>query len=103
MQEIKFSYNWNNKLKCSCFTTIRVHHPAKYSIGKQYVIKYKEENLGVATIVDIKTFPMSKLNNFMCYIDTGYSPEETKNMLCKMHQVSISDNLIIDFILLKYN
>ena len=31
---INFSYNWNSKLNCSAFTTIRVKNDKKYRIGK---------------------------------------------------------------------
>ena len=36
MKEIRFSYNWNNKLNCHSYTTIRIHNPSKYEINIRY-------------------------------------------------------------------
>lgn len=36
---IDFSYNWNGKLNCNSFTTIRLANPNKYQIGLDYLVK----------------------------------------------------------------
>lgn len=35
-RSIKFSYNWNQKLNCKAFTTIRIHNDGKYVVGEIY-------------------------------------------------------------------
>ena len=30
---ITFSHDWNNKLQCRYFTTIRIHNPTKYQVN----------------------------------------------------------------------
>lgn len=37
---IAFSNNWNNKLDCLAFTTIRLYNPGKYVKGRVYKIKW---------------------------------------------------------------
>lgn len=33
---ILFSHDWNNKLQCRCFTTIRINQPEKYIVGNYH-------------------------------------------------------------------
>lgn len=35
-KHIRFSYNWNNKLNCKAFTTIRLHSPERYFLGAKF-------------------------------------------------------------------
>ena len=82
---INFSYNWNNKLNCKAFTTIRLKNVNKYQIGKEYNILLKKQLLKSAIIEDIKTIYFNQINEFIARVDTGYSAEETKNILKKMY------------------
>ena len=85
MKTINFSYNWNNKLECSAFTTIRLENPSKYVIGDNYQINLKDEPKCTAVIVDIKPFYLSKINAFMSMIDTGYTPAVCTGIIEKMY------------------
>ena len=40
-ERLEFEENFNNKLNCTCFTTIRLHHPVRNAIGavKQIYLK----------------------------------------------------------------
>ena len=40
-ERLDFEENFNNKQNCTCFTTIRLHHPVKNAIGaiKQVYLK----------------------------------------------------------------
>ncbi|MBF7091118.1 hypothetical protein IUY40_06160 [Flavobacterium sp. ALJ2] len=42
MEKLEFSTNWNNKLDCKCFTTIRIFNPAKHFRGNQFEVFCKE-------------------------------------------------------------
>lgn len=100
MKELKFSYNWNNKLDCKAFTTLRLSNRNKYKIGNQ--LKVICGNLEfVVEIISIKQMRLNQVNEFIAYIDTGYSLDEFKKLIIKMYQKIISNDTIFDFILLK--
>lgn len=85
METIPFSYNWNNKLDCKAFTTIRIFNPAKHVVGNRVQAVLKGESKGEGTIMDVKPFLLEKLNPFMSYLDTGYSVEECRNIIVRMY------------------
>lgn len=97
---INFSYNWNNKLNCKAFTTIRLRNANKYQIGKEYNILLKKQLLKSAIIEDIKTIYYNQINEFIARVDTGYSAEETKNILKKMYSKINLETQPFSFILL---
>lgn len=106
---INFSYNWNNKLHCKAFTTIRLSNPKKYKIGDTYSIQLTEKGkdaiqLGKATIVGLRDFNILDLSQFVSFIDTGYSVEETKRIIFTMYKnYNINwDTQRLQLILLKY-
>lgn len=97
--EISFSYNWNNKLQCHRFTTIRAANPAKYKIGNVYDIKYKDQCFQ-AQIIDIRTISLDQINEFIGGVDTGYSAEEAKTILRRMYKDK-ADSMKFMFMLLR--
>lgn len=100
---INFSTNWNNKLDCKAFTTLRLRNPNKYVIGKEYNILLNGQLKKRAIIEDMKTIHLSDINEFIARIDTGYSAHETKNIIQKMYanKVKDLDAAYFSFILLK--
>jgi hypothetical protein len=99
---IKFSFNWNNKLTNKAFTTIRIHNPAKYKINTEYAIELKGEAKGTAILKDITILKGCNLNEFICYLDTGYSKAETTKILKRMYKGIDVDSTLFDFCLLVY-
>lgn len=98
---IRFSYNWNNKLSCKAFTTLRLDSP-KYEAGKVYDIyleeKGKELNyLGRAKCVDKKTMYTTSINDFIAYLDTGYNADECRKIIARMYK---KDNPLMALVLL---
>lgn len=85
MRVISFSYNWNKKLDCVAFTTIRLYQPVKYIIGEQYEIQLKKEKQFDGVIIDIKKFMLKDLSNFIAYLDTGYPKEKCADIITKMY------------------
>lgn len=85
MIDLKFSYNWNHKLDCHAFTTIRIFQPAKHIAGEKVRLLLKDQEIGNATIKSINTFFINQLNPFMSYVDTGYSPQECEAIIRKMY------------------
>jgi len=85
LKTIDFSTNWNNKLANRAFTTIRLKNTAKYKIGEMYSITLNKKPLATRKILDIRTFVLSELNEWICRIDTGYSLPQTIEMMKKMY------------------
>ncbi len=85
MIDIKFSYNWNKKLDCHAFTTIRLYNPGKHFKGQSVRMLLNGNPIGEGLIHDVSTFYLSKINSFMAFIDTGYSVEETIGIIKKMY------------------
>lgn len=101
MDIINFSTNWNNKLDCKCFTTLRLKNPKKYQLNKQYLINLKKNPIKKAEIIGIKTIFFKDINEYIAHLDTGYSLEETKNILLKMYPNIKTHTQPFYFILLK--
>lgn len=85
MQKLEFSYNWNKKLDCKAFTTIRLYNPDRYFVGQQFELTLKGIVIGKAKVVAVKSFLLSKLTEYMAYIDTGYSLEECMGIIRRMY------------------
>lgn len=85
MDTIPFSYNWNNKLDCLAFTTIRLYNPSRHFVGNRVMPAMKGSNKGPATILAVKPFLLDQLNPFMSYLDTGYCVEECKKIITTMY------------------
>lgn len=110
MYSINFSYNWNNKLHCKAFTTLRLRNDSKYFTNNAYAItltlKGKQpETLGTAICVAIKHIKISQLTEFIAHVDTGYSKAECESILKRMYANSNIDwdKQELSLILLKYN
>jgi hypothetical protein len=83
---IPFTTNWNNKLDCKAFTTIRIRNDEKYKIGHKYCITLNKLPQFVAEIVSITHFQLNSITPAMSYLDTGYGTEETKKIIEKMYK-----------------
>lgn len=70
---LTFSANWNNKLLCRSFTTIRLIRDVPFKKG-QIVDIYRDQYFkGKAKIIDLKCIEFSKINDWMAWIDAGVS------------------------------
>lgn len=101
---LEFSYNWNNKLSCPAFTTLRLHNPKRYYNGAVFEIilkgkKSEEFSQGIAEVRCIRTIPKGSISDFMSYIDTGYSRDECMSILSRMYPNS-NDQTMFDYVLL---
>ena len=84
MKGFNFSYDWNGKLSNKAFTTIRLSD--KCDVGDEIYVSLKGEKLPDLFLVkERKAFKLEAINEFIGYIDTGYSAEETKDILKKMY------------------
>ena len=99
---INFSYNWNCKLNNKAFTTIRIHNQLKYQVGKTYQVFLNGRSMGKAILKEKRVLGLNQLNNFICYIDTGYNQQETLNILKQMYRHINLQTVLFDFCLLVY-
>lgn len=102
---VKFAFNWNNKLNCHSFTTIRRHDPLKYAVGNVHQILMKTHdrwvtNYGRAKIVDVRALTLKQIgdNEFISRIDTGHSGSDTVCILKKIYR-NASDDTLFSFVL----
>jgi len=89
---LNFHTNWNGKLTNGAFTTIRMWNPSRYAPGVIFDIRLTDKdghvkiNYGEAAVVDIRKIKIHQINEFIARLDTGYSAEETRNILKTMYK-----------------
>ncbi len=91
---IKFSYNWNNKLNCDCFTTIRFSKKYVNKINQKFKVYLKDKFLFNAILLKVKPFKLRGLTDWLCFIDTGYNKETTLDIIKKMYKNIKDDDII---------
>ena len=105
LQELSFTENWNKKLDCNCFSTIRMHNADKYKVGNKLKITLKGQlKPNPATVRYVKTFYLHQLTEGMALLDTGYSLAETQKIIQTMYKYKVK-NLAqqpFDFVILGY-
>lgn len=82
---LKFTYNWNHKLDCDCFTTLRLHNAARDHVGTRVQILLKDEDKGTGTIKGVRRFFLHEINEFVARLDTGYSADECRQLIRTMY------------------
>jgi hypothetical protein len=81
-QTIRFNTNWNNKLNCKSFSTVRLSSPNKYKVDEIYNILLVDKsgkaikNLGFAKLLSINEFLLNNITPAMCLLDTNYNKPE---------------------------
>lgn len=89
MPKINFSHNWNLKLACDVFTTIRNYSPEKWdyywdNVGKTFDIILNGAKIGQATLNDARVENYAELDFFLLATDTGNTePSEVNNIFKK--------------------
>ncbi len=85
MKTLNFSFNWNNKLDCKAFTTLRLSD--RFKMGDEVeVLLNKKPIEGRHFVSGIKTLRLEEINTYIAYLDTGYSAGECKEILQKMYK-----------------
>lgn len=102
---LSFGHNWNNKLDCNCFSTIRLHNPKKYWAGSRAIVELKgKPKPHPAEVCYVKTFYLKDMTEAMALLDTGYSKEEATKMIMTMYKNIVRDihQARFDFVVLRY-
>ena len=87
---ITFSYNWNNKLDCKMFTTVRLQSD-KYQIGHIHDIILKGKSKGEGKIVAVKVKLLSQIDEFETGLDTGYNQQDFRKLIMTMYKNTVKD------------
>ncbi len=103
---IRFQDNWNKKLCCNYFTTLRLHNPVKYKAGNQHKLLLQEAGIwrdyGMVEVVSVRVVRMHQLNEFICGLDFGASIDDSKDILFKMYREKVPDINKAEFALVLY-
>lgn len=95
---LKFSKNWNSKLDCECFSTIRIYNPKRYVLKDHYAVLMKNPRgimdfngvsftyIGVAQLVAETKIQFQHITDQQALLDIGQPAEYLKNMLGNMYQ-----------------
>ena len=102
MNTINFNENYNNKLDCRFFTTIRKKtpkHMEKYMGGlkEEWSILLKGKEYCTARIVDIRTFPSLYAIHFLplLELDTGRNRGEAISLFERYGIDRLNDEVIV--------
>ena len=87
---IDFVYNWNNKLDCDAFTTIRLRNDLKYKPGNEFYVNLKQHNhntnKGLHRCADVKHIKLNQITPFIAYLDTGLPVEKAKEKITAFYK-----------------
>jgi hypothetical protein len=103
-ERLEFTENWNGKLNCSTFTTMRLHNPQKYCGGAIKQIYLKGIWKGNAKVIDVKRIYLKDINLYVAKLDTGLPIDKCRDLLRNMHKKRPInwETQLIDLCLLEY-
>ena len=81
---LDFKYNWNNKLDCPYFTTLRLSD--RFNMFEIIDVTHKGEALCKVRVIAKRSVMLHQINDFIAYIDTGYGVQECKDMIRMMYK-----------------
>ena len=91
MPIIRFAKNWNNKLNCDYFTTIRLGTQEKYSYyinndGKIFTVMLKNKFYCNAKLIDIISTDLESIfNQGLNWTDAGLSKEDFYKLMKRFY------------------
>lgn len=88
---IDFSENWNNKLNCTYFTTIRLHNPKKYIVSQKNTTFLKKIPISNVLVVDVAVVTFDKIKPWVKMQDTGLSVTDFDKMVKTMYKNIVKD------------
>lgn len=105
-EKLTFSHNFNSKLFSDTFTTLRIWNPKRYMVGRVFDVWLTDRQpWGQAEVIAVKKTKLSQLNDWLCYLDTGYNLEETEKMFRTMYKnnetLQQTNDLALSYVLLK--
>ena len=104
-ERLEFEENYNGKLNCQCFTTIRLHHPVKNAVGAIKQVYLKGVWKGNARIMHAATITLDRINLPMAKLDTGVQPDGCRRLIRNLYKGRSGINWEtqqLDYIVLEY-
>lgn len=99
---LQFSHNWNNKLLCDNFTTIRLHDPYRFKPGRVFEVVLKGVPMGKRVVLGIKTIRIDQVSDLIARLDTGYNAADFRKIIGNMYKNKVAnvDAAYFDLVLL---
>ena len=85
-ERLDFNENWNGKLNCQCFTTIRLHNPIKNCVGAIKQIYLKDRYKGDSKIMHVSRITLDQINLPMAKLDSVLLPDELRAKLRELYK-----------------
>lgn len=93
-KSIKFQRNWNNKLSCNFFTTIRLPRE-NYKVDNTLKLLLHEygifRDMGFVKVIEAKSIRAYQINDWMAFLDAGMSADKMREMLYFMYKDKVDD------------
>lgn len=86
-KSLEFSFNWNNKLNCRAFTTIRISD--RFNVGDRVGVYLKHRHMGTAEINAKIPITFGGISDQVALLDTGYHRDKCQQILQKMYKESV--------------
>jgi len=85
MKIINFNANYNNKLNCICFSTIRIADVNKYRLNEKYSICLDKGFLFNAKLVSIENTTLKLLTERDCLLDANLTKQEFMKLINELY------------------
>lgn len=90
-EPLNFTKNWNGKLGCEYFTTIRLHDPKKYAKGIKKTVFLNKAILSNVEIFEVFAVKFAYIKPWMKIQDTGLMPDKFDGMFHTMYKNKVTD------------
>ena len=94
METLSFTHNWNQKLNCRSFSTVRIENPIKYRLNQEYRVQLLQVkgkppiDKGIAVLKHIEYFNLFDVNPAVCYLDANLNKETFIKLVLTMYKNS---------------
>ena len=100
MAKISFSHNWNNKLDCTTFTTLRRYTPNKFRyykdlVGKDLDLVLQDEPYGMVNLLAVDTELFRRIPRITLRVDTGITDVDEINSLFRNFGINGDTQVLI--------
>lgn len=82
--KLSFTQDWNHKLGCDAFGTVRLDSE-KYQPGRRYAVWLKDELLGTAECVAVYRLKLAEITDRLAYFDVGKPASYLRALLERMY------------------
>lgn len=100
MNQIKYSHNWNNKLNCDVYTSIRKSTPEKKeyyksNIGNVFDVILNGKLFNQKILWDVFDHEFGSLPLSLITLDTGFSPIDAKELFATFGIKNPEDGVLV--------